>query len=98
VTVSFLTLALAQLWHVFNMRAPGAHPVSNAVTRNRYVWGALVLCVGLLLVAVYVPAIASTLSVVPPSLNQWGLIVAASFIPLVAGQVGLLIRARRAAP
>jgi hypothetical protein len=25
VTVSFLTLAFAQLWHVFNMRSHGAH-------------------------------------------------------------------------
>ena len=92
VTVSFLALALAQLWHVFNLRAPGASPFNNAITRNPYVWGALVLCVVLLLVAVYVPSIASTLSVVPPNLDQWGLILAASLVPLIAGQVTLLMR------
>jgi Ca2+-transporting ATPase len=95
VTVSFLTLALAQLWHVFNVRAPGSSLFSNAITRNPYVWGALVLCVALLLVAVYVPAIASTLSVVPPDLDQWVLIVAASLVPLIAGQISLVVRGSR---
>lgn len=39
VTVAFLTLALAQLWHVFNMRPTDSSRWSNAVTRNRYGWG-----------------------------------------------------------
>jgi Ca2+-transporting ATPase len=90
VTISFLTLALAQLWHVFNMRAPGSSIVRNAITRNRYVWGALVLCVALLLVAVYVPVLAEPLSVVPPAPSHWLLILGASFVPLLIGQVSLL--------
>ena len=98
VTISFLTLALAQLWHVFNMRAVNAHPWRNTITRNRYVWGALALCIGLLLVAVYTPVLAETLSVVPPAPRHWLLIVGASLVPLAVGQVGLFIRARRAAP
>ncbi len=98
VTISFLTLALAQLWHVFNMRAVNAHPWRNTITRNRYVWGAIALCTGLLLVAVYVPVLADALSVVPPAPRHWLLIVGASLVPLAVGQVGLFIRARRAAP
>jgi Ca2+-transporting ATPase len=94
VTISFLTLALAQLWHVFNMRASGSSFFRNAITRNRYVWGALILCVGLLLTAVYVPLFAEPLSVVPPALSHWGLILLASVVPLVAGQIGLLVRSR----
>ena len=94
VTISFLTLALAQLWHVFNMRAPGTSPFRNAITRNRYVWGALVLCVGLLLLAVYTPVLAEPLSVVPPAPSHWLLIVGASMVPLLAGQIGLAVRGR----
>jgi Ca2+-transporting ATPase len=90
-TVSFLTLAFAQLWHVFNMRSAHAHPLWNNVTKNRYVWGAVVLCVGLLLVAVYVPILAEALSVTPPTLSGWGLALGASFIPLIAGQIGLAL-------
>ena len=49
VTVSFLTLAFAQLWHVFNMRGRGSGVFRNAVTRNPYVWMAVALCTAILL-------------------------------------------------
>ncbi|MEJ2055907.1 MAG: HAD-IC family P-type ATPase, partial [Calditrichaceae bacterium] len=44
VTISFLTLALARLWHIFNMREPGSPFFKNEVTRNPFVWGAIFLC------------------------------------------------------
>jgi magnesium-transporting ATPase (P-type) len=39
VTLSFLTLAFAQLWHVFDMRERGSSFARNDVTENAYVWG-----------------------------------------------------------
>jgi Ca2+-transporting ATPase len=85
-TVSFLTLAFAQLWHVFNMRDQGSRLLRNGITRNRYVWGALLLCVALIMVAVYVPVFATVLKVVDPGLDGWLLIAGASIITLVVGQ------------
>ena len=41
VTVTFLTLALAQLWHVFNMRHPTSGLLRNEITRNPWIWLAL---------------------------------------------------------
>jgi Ca2+-transporting ATPase len=87
VTVSFLTLAFAQLWHVFDMRDPGSDWMRNDITRNVYVWGALALCVGLLLAAVYLPILAGILKVVNPGANGWALVMGMSLIPLVIGQV-----------
>lgn len=55
VTISFLTLAFAQLWHVFNMRALRSGVLKNEVTENLYVWGALVFCSLLLVASVYTP-------------------------------------------
>ena len=46
VTVTFLTLAFAQLWHVFNMRHPTSHLLYNEITRNSWIWAALALCAG----------------------------------------------------
>ena len=46
VTVTFLTLAFAQLWHVFNMRNSRSGILKNEITRNPMLWGALVLCTG----------------------------------------------------
>ncbi|MFO7728008.1 MAG: cation-transporting P-type ATPase, partial [Desulfonatronovibrio sp.] len=48
VTISFLILALARTWHVFNMRDFGSRALFNDVTRNPFVWGAVILSIGLL--------------------------------------------------
>ena len=87
VTISFLTLAFAQLWHVFNMRDAHSGFLRNEITRNLYVWGALALCVVLLLFAVYLPVVASVLSITPPSLAGWALVLGLSLVPLVVGQM-----------
>ncbi len=85
VTMSFLTLALAQLWHVFNMRGRGAHRLVNDISRNPWVWGALVLCMLLLLAAVYIRPLAELLSVTPPTPREWSVVFAAGLLPAVLG-------------
>ena len=86
VTVSFLTLAFGQLWHVFNTRSAGSGLFRNGVTRNPYVWCALALCTGLLLAATYVPGLADALKVRSPGLSGWAVIGGMSFVPLIVGQ------------
>lgn len=95
-TVSFLTIALAQLWHVFNMRSPGSAFLANAVTRNRYLWSALALCIGLLVAALAIPGLAAALQISPISGTGWLLTVVASLIPLAFGQLWLVVRHRAA--
>jgi Ca2+-transporting ATPase len=86
VTVSFLTLAFAQLWHVFNMREPESSFARNEITRNRFVWGALALCSGLLVATVYVPGLSHALKMAHPGAAGWGLVLAMSSIPFWVGQ------------
>ncbi len=95
VTMSFLTLALAQLWHVFNMRDDHSSIFSNSVTRNKWVWGAILLCVELLLTAIYVPLFAEVLSLVKPTLPMWGIVMVMSLIPLVFGQLFISLRKKK---
>ncbi|NDJ35500.1 MAG: HAD-IC family P-type ATPase, partial [Chloroflexi bacterium] len=90
ITVSFLTLAFAQLWHVFNIRGVDSHPIKNEVTTNLYVWGALVLCSLLLVGTVYVPFMSNVLNTVNPGAQGWLLIAGGSLFPLVVGQIALL--------
>jgi Ca2+-transporting ATPase len=85
VTIAFLTLALAQLWHVFNMRAFGSPLLRNDVTTNPFVWGALLLCIVLLAVSVYVTPIARVLQLTPPGSDGWALAVGMSLLPVIAG-------------
>lgn len=86
VTISFLSLAFARLWHVFNMRDSDTKFFRNDVTRNPFVWGALVLCSGLLMVAVYAPGLSLALHMVHPGKSGWFLIAGMSLVPLVIGQ------------
>lgn len=95
VTISFLTLAFAQLWHIFNMREKGSGFVKNEITRNGFVWGALMLCTGLLLAAVYVPVISRVLKITAPGFRGWLLIVPMSLVPFAVGQVLKTIRRRQ---
>jgi Ca2+-transporting ATPase len=85
ITVSFLTLAFAQLWHVLNMRGRGSGVFRNAVTSNPYVWMAVTLCTAILLLAIYVAPLADILQIVPPDRAGWALILAASLAPFLLG-------------
>ena len=83
ITISFCTLTLAQVWHVFNMRDNIRTPFSNEITRNIWVWLAVGLCVLLLLAAVYVPLLSNVLSLSDPGVDGWLLIVGMSVVPIV---------------
>ena len=89
VTVAFLTLALAQLFNVFNLRAPETGPFRNEVIRNPHVWGAILLCLGLIAAALWLPALAGVLGLVDPGPRGLWLAAGASLVPLVLGQVWL---------
>ena len=85
VTVTFLTLAFAQLWHVFNMRHKTSDLLRNEITCNPWIWGALAFCAGLMLTAVYVPSFADLLHVVAPDGRMWTIILTMSLAPLLVG-------------
>ncbi|MFW6114828.1 MAG: cation-translocating P-type ATPase [Thermodesulfobacteriota bacterium] len=87
VTISFLTLAFARLWHVFNMRERASRLLRNDVIQNPFIWAALGMCTVLLTAAVYVPALSLVLDMVRPGPSGWILIFSMSLVPLVAGQV-----------
>jgi Ca2+-transporting ATPase len=87
VTVSFLTLAFARLWHVFNMREKGTHLLRNDVVQNPFVWGALGLCSLLLLAGAYLPGLSLVLGLEAPDGRAWGLILGMSLVPLVPLQL-----------
>jgi magnesium-transporting ATPase (P-type) len=87
VTITFLSLAFARTWHVFNMRDNDSHALVNDVTRNPFVWGAVVLSFALLLLAVYFQPLAGVLSMVAPTSGEWAFILGMSLIPLGVVQV-----------
>ncbi|AOE49862.1 cation-translocating P-type ATPase [Kangiella sediminilitoris] len=83
VTVAFLTLAISQLLHVFNMREDNKTFWNNEVIRNGYVWIALGICAVLILVAVYVPLLSRVLNIVDIDGAAWLLVLAFSSVTVL---------------
>ncbi|MEJ7559140.1 MAG: cation-transporting P-type ATPase [Pedobacter sp.] len=85
--VAFITLAMAQLFHVFNMSSKRAKVWSNEVTKNKFIWFALVLC-ALLILSVYLfpqSRVALGLTLLP--MQAIMVAISASFFPLLLVQL-----------
>ena len=91
VTVSFLTLAFAQLVHVFNIRNSRSGMFVNEVTRNPWIWAAIGICVAILFGALYFSPLAQILSIRPPDPATWWLILSMSIMPWIVAQSCVLI-------
>lgn len=87
VTLAFMTLALAQLFHVFNARSMGPVLLSRRMFSNLWVWGALALTVGLQLSAVHNPILSRVLRTHVLGAADWLLVLGASLLPLLIGQM-----------
>jgi Ca2+-transporting ATPase len=95
VTVSFCTLALSQLWHVFNMHEAGRARLRNEITANPWIWAALLVCLLLVLGAVYLPGVSTLLQLSDPGTQGWSLILVMSLLPLLFGPAARAIGAAK---
>ena len=73
--MAFYTLVLAQLINVFNMPKRQGSFFSNEVTRNLWVWGALILSLIITFGANLIPPVARALSLQPLSVELLGISV-----------------------
>lgn len=83
ITTSFLTLAVAQLLHVFNMAGSGVPLWRSEVVRNPWVWGAIGLCLVLLFGCTSIPVLAEVLALHQPGLEEMLLIAGCSIFPVL---------------
>lgn len=81
-SMAFMTLALAQVLHVFNARSQTRSAFTDRLFTNGWLWAAVGTCFGLQAMAVYVPLLRKVLHTVPPTSSEWGVIVACSLAPL----------------
>ena len=91
-TMAFMTLALAQVFHVFSARSQRRSAFSSRLFTNGWLWGAVLLCVTLQSAAVYLPLLQQVLRTVPPSALDWGVIAACALLPVAVVEIGKLIR------
>ncbi|HEU4647697.1 MAG TPA: cation-translocating P-type ATPase [Gemmatimonadales bacterium] len=86
ITVSFMTLALAQIFHLGNARSRRPVLAPQLAVSNRYALAAVALAVGLQLLATAIPTLARALHLHPLDRSAWLVIVAAAAIPALVGQ------------
>jgi Ca2+-transporting ATPase len=87
VTMAFMTLALAQLFHVVNARSPERILFTRRMGGNPWVVAALVVTIGLQVAAVYAPVLSDVLGTHPLGWADWGIVLGASLMPLAIGQL-----------
>ena len=97
-TVAFLTLALAQLLHVWDARSAEPVLLGRRVLQNGWVWAALLGTSALQALVITVPALAARLGTVTPSGRSLAVVAAAALLPLLGTQLvrGLARRRQRA--
>jgi P-type Ca2+ transporter type 2C len=81
-TMAFMTMALSQVFHVFNARSQTRSAFTSRFFTNKWLWGAIGICLALQCAAVYVPLLQLVLHTVPPTTVEWGVIAACSLLPL----------------
>jgi Ca2+-transporting ATPase len=89
-TVAFMTLALAQTFHLGNARSGRAVLSPQAALANPVAVGAVLLSGGLQLAAIYVAPVAGALGVSPLSDAEWLVVLGCAALPAVIGQVARL--------
>ncbi len=96
VTMSFLTLSLAQVFHLGNARSATPVLAWRSVVRNRYALGAVALTIALQALALHLPVLSRILRTQPLTLGEWLAALGFAAVPAVVGQSLKLWRGRRA--
>ena len=87
VTIAFMTLALAQVFHAFNTRSKTRSAFTTLLFTNRWLWGATLLCISLQIAAVTVPFLQTILRTVALTAADWGLVGVASLAPVAVVEI-----------
>jgi Ca2+-transporting ATPase len=96
-SLAFMTLALAQIFHLGNARSAAPVLSLRRVFGNRYALGAAGLALALQLLAALFPPLSRMLHVTPLSTPDWLVVGVLGLVPALAGQTIKSVRAVRLA-
>ncbi len=82
-TMAFLAMSMAEIFHSFNMRSHGS--IFKLKTNNMLLWGTMIFSLALTTLLIFVPALRNLFDFEPISLTEYGvaLLLALSTIPIV---------------
>ena len=85
--ITFFSLALSQLWHWVNLPSRKISFINNEITRNKFMWAALLLCIAIMALFYFVSPLNKTLGLQMLSINTWLIIGATSIAPVILIQL-----------
>jgi Ca2+-transporting ATPase len=91
-TAAFMTLALAQILHLGNARSVGPVLSPRLALANRAAIAAVVLAIGLQLLAAFLAPLARVLRVTPLTGREWALVAILGATPAIVGQIAKALR------
>jgi Ca2+-transporting ATPase len=86
VTMAFMTVALAQLFHLGNARSRASVLAPRRAMANSFAVGAVVLAILLQVFALYLAPLRDLLDLVPLSVTEWSMVLGLSIVPGLIGQ------------
>ena len=99
ITLAFMTLAIAQVFHTFNARSRTRSIFTARLLSNGWLWAAVGLCLVLQLATVTLGPLRALLGTEPLAVRDAALIAGCSLAPIaVVELVKFILRARRARP
>jgi P-type Ca2+ transporter type 2C len=91
VTIAFMTLAMAQMFHAFSARSRSRSALSSRLFTNGWLWGATGVCLALQIAAVEVPLLREVLRTVALSWADWGVVAAGALTPVMVVELVKLV-------
>lgn len=85
--IVFISLALAQLWHVFNLPSAEVSFFKNEVTKSKYIWWAVIACLAIMIITYFIVPVRNVLSVKELDGQMLVIILVGSVLPLLFIQV-----------
>ena len=93
-TMTFMTLAFAQIFHLGNARSVTPVLRPGAVVRNRFALAAVALAVGVQLLTVTSPTLTRVLRLEPLGGQAWAIVAGLALAPALIGQAHKTLRSR----
>lgn len=91
ITMAFMTIALAQIFHLANARSAEHILTPRRLLANRWAIAAVALTISLQFLAVHFPPLAGILRLTPLTLGEWLTAFALGLAPAVLGQLARII-------
>ncbi|MFU8773155.1 MAG: cation-translocating P-type ATPase, partial [Anaerolineales bacterium] len=90
-TMAFITIAMFQVFNSLNVRSRTRSIFQLGVFSNKYLLGAIVISVSLLVLVTLVPFMQIALDTVPLALRDWGFIILVASSVFIAGELMKLV-------